>query len=402
MRPYHLTLFTLLLFSIITVYGQSSNKVCGNQQVYESLENNSRYQHIQSLLEGKANRFSFQKSDTVITIPVVVHVVYKNGFENISDAQIYSQLDVLNRDFRKLNPDTSIVKPGFSVADVKLEFCLAHTDPNGNFTTGITRTATTEDNIGLSERYFIIKPTWGNEYLNIWVCDFGSNVAGQGYPPGSPADRDGIVIDYTNFGTLGSVIAPYDKGRTTTHEIGHFLNLFHIWGQNDLNPNCSSDDLVADTPSQSVVYSGCPSIGSSCLSADMLSNYMGYVFDNCMANYTLGQKTRMRTALLGSRQTLVQSNKGCLSIGIEEKVNPFRVSVFPNPSSGVVLVNSRAEFQIDRLSVYSMQGKKMKFSSSGYGNQRTLYLNDFASGIYFLHIEAGKSSQVKRIVLNKK
>jgi len=172
----------------------------------------------------------------VLTIPVVVHVVWNTATENISEAQILSQLDVLNEDFRKMNADVSSVPGVFQplASDVEIEFCLATTDPNGNPTSGITRTNTSLTSFpypGNAMKFDAQggKDAWPRDsYLNMWVCDLAAGLLGFAQFPGGGASTDGVVIDYLYFGNTGTATAPYDLGRTATHEVGHWLNLYHI------------------------------------------------------------------------------------------------------------------------------------------------------------------------------
>lgn len=392
--------FSLVLLNSI-VFAQSEHKECGFNKIYQGLQNDSNFLAVQAKMKQDIKQTHFLKSDTVIVIPVVVHVIYKNETENISDAQIFSQIEALNKDMRMLNADTTIVKSYFSRTDTKIEFCLARVAPDSSWTNGITRTFTTFDDVGLSNRYYQIKPSWGNDdYLNIWVCDFGGNVAGQAYPPGSPADRDGLVIDYTNFGTIGTVISPYNLGRTVTHEIGHWLNLVHIWGTNDVNPNCSNDDGVADTPNQSTIYTKCERSVSSCSSEDMTTNYMGYVFDRCMANFTDGQKTRMRTSLLTSRAAILQSDKGCNAVGIKKEQIKETYSLYPNPSNGKFFLQLISKPSNYHFELVDLTGKAVPFQVISLGDQFQFELNNTNSGIYFLKIKTEKTQQVKKLILN--
>ncbi len=252
-------------------------------------------------------------SNEVITIPIVVHVInYTPEPFEISDAKIQSQIVVLNEDFRKLNPDHVNTPDEFIdlVADIGIEFKLATVDPDGNATTGIIRTESTviagdgqDHGEAIEERklYFTDEggqDAWPNDkYLNIWIAD-SSNHSGDlglpGYanPPGSDARIDGVVMDPRVFGTIEPLIAYNNKGRTATHEIGHWLNLIHIYaGQK----NCDTSDEVDDTPTQYESYSGHPTHPqASCGSNDMFMNFMDYVADDAMTMFTLGQKERMR------------------------------------------------------------------------------------------------------------
>lgn len=247
----------------------------------------------------------------VITIPVVVHVVYNTVTENISDAQVLSQIDVLNADFRRLNADADNVWA--QAADSEIAFCMATVDPSGNVTTGITRTSTTVTAFGTNDQVKFNasggKDAWpADQYLNIWVCDISGGILGYAQFPGGAASTDGVVVDYQYYGTIGTATAPFDLGRTCTHEVGHWLNLRHIWGDG----NCNVDDFVDDTPTSDAPNYGCPLGHVSCSTVDMVQNYMDYTDDACMNLYTSGQKTRMRALFEpgGSRASLLASN-GC-------------------------------------------------------------------------------------------
>jgi len=260
------------------------------------------------LNENKTERASF-------TIPVVVHVVYRINQENISDAQIQSQIDVLNEDFRRLNSDASNTPAVFQgvAADADIEFCLASRDPDGNPTNGITRTQTTVSSFNLNDAVKNDntggKSPWPRtSYLNIWVCNLSSGLLGYAYPPGSPASTDGVVVRYQSFGRVGAIQAPFNQGRTATHEVGHWLNLEHIWGDEN---NCTASDNVADTPNQFSEYTGCPSYPqSSCGSEDMFMNYMDYTNDGCMNLFTAGQRARMQ-AVLNVQRLSLKNSLGC-------------------------------------------------------------------------------------------
>jgi PKD repeat protein len=261
------------------------------------------------------------KTQSVITIPVVAHVVYRTSSQNISDAQIQSQIDVLNADYRKLNADTSNTPSAFAqyAADVEFEFCLATTDPNGASTTGITRTQTSIQDIGSTNDYYYTSlggdDIWDRDkYMNIWICEISGGTLGYAYLPGTAgADYDGIVIHPEYFGTTGTVSSPYHLGRTATHEVGHWFNLEHIWG--DDNGACSGSDQVSDTPDQADMSYGCNTFPTTdaCTATSpgiMFMNYMDYSDDDCMNMFTDGQASRMLSAINLYRSGLISSN-GC-------------------------------------------------------------------------------------------
>ena len=258
---------------------------------------------------------------TVTTIPVVVHVIYKTGTQNISDAQVLSQIAVLNADFRRLNADKTKTPAAFAgvAADPEVTFCLAKQDPNGKASTGIERKLTTTTSF-LDNDY--VKYTskgglnaWNSaKYLNLWVCNLGGGLLGYAQFPGGAAATDGVVILYSAFGNTGTVAAPYNTGRTATHEVGHWLNLRHIWGD-DLGA-CTGSDLVTDTPNQASENYGCPTYPhvtcSNGTAGDMFMNYMDYTNDACMNLFTTGQKTRMKALFTaGGLRAAITTSVGC-------------------------------------------------------------------------------------------
>jgi hypothetical protein len=221
----------------------------------------------------------------VISIPVYVHVVYSNSQENISTTQVNSQISVLNQDFRATNSDASQVPTEFAgvVADSEVQFTLANTFRYSNSRTSWGT------NDAMKTAYPPVTP---ETHLNIWVCNIGGGILGYAQFPGGSAETDGVVISPQYFGNTGFVSAPFDEGRTGTHEVGHYLNLRHIWGDG----RCRQDDFVADTPSSDGPNYGCPSYPTAnCKSNDMTMNYMDYTNDDCMYMFSEGQKVRMRS-----------------------------------------------------------------------------------------------------------
>ncbi|WP_400192902.1 GEVED domain-containing protein [Hymenobacter sp. B81] len=259
-----------------------------------------------------------QRTSAVITIPVVVHVLYNTAAQNISDAQINSQIAVLNEDFRNLNADGASVPSAFQGlrADANIQFVLAKRAPNGTATTGIIRKSTTKTSWGTDDS--MKKSSLGGsdawpagQYLNLWVCNLSGGILGYAQFPGGAAATDGVVILTSAFGKGGSAAAPFNLGRTGTHEVGHWLNLRHIWG----DANCGSD-LVSDTPTQQAQNYGCPSFPKrtcgNTTNGDMFMNYMDYTDDRCMYMFSTGQSTRMNAlfATGGARASLVTSTGG--------------------------------------------------------------------------------------------
>ena len=261
-----------------------------------------------SIESGQATRVAAK----LITIPVVVHVVHRTGEENISDAQVNSQIKALNRDYRAKNADKSKAPADWKalVTDANIQFALATKDPGGKKTTGITRAATTvtsfaPDNGVKAKKTGGVDPWPTDRYLNLWVCNLGSNLLGYAQFPGGPAATDGVVILYAAFGTQGTATAPFNKGRTATHEVGHYLNLRHIWGDRN---DCTGNDFVTDTPPAGAANFGKPKFPHiTCNNGpdgDMFMNYMDYVDDAAMVMFTTGQVARMNATLAGPRKKL--------------------------------------------------------------------------------------------------
>ena len=288
--------------------------------------------------EQKSLQEVASQSGGIIYIPVVVHVIHNGDAyginENITDEQVQSQITVMNQDYRKLTGT-----PGYNTnavgADTQVEFVLAKVDPNGNPTNGINRVNLCQASWSTAAINSTVKPTtiWDPmQYMNMWSINFTdtsllgyaqfpeSSLGGMATTAQNP-NTDGVVANYTTFGSSdlasGSFAPPYDKGRTMTHEVGHFLGLRHIWGDNSTCPatNTANDkDFVADTPAANAANFGCPTGTNTCTGNpgnDMIENYMDYTDDTCMSVFTTGQKARIVTVLNGSprRSTLKSSVK---------------------------------------------------------------------------------------------
>lgn len=358
-----LSLF-LLFSSSIAVNAQ---RTCGTvEHMQQALHDDPAYAQRRQEIETQTQNYiahpQANNERVVYTIPVVVHVVYNLSVQNISDAQIQSQITVMNADFRKLNSDASLTPNVFAglSADAEIEFCLAQRDPNGSATNGITRTytATTSfsgDGVKTSSQGHT--PWDRNKYLNIWVCRLSGGTLGYTYLPGGSAATDGVVIDYRVFGTTGTATAPFNKGRTVTHEVGHWFNLEHIWG--DDGSACSGTDYVSDTPNQADENYGCPNFPQvSCSNGpngDMFMNYMDYTDDACMFMFTTGQKTRMRAVLAsgGARYSLLSSN-GCTPVSSNCGT--------PTNLSTTLITATSARFNwaaVSGATSYNIQGRKV-------------------------------------------
>lgn len=284
-------------------------KKCATMDVLtKHLQKDSLLKFRMQLVEDQSRKYdSLYRINTKelqdsIKIPVVVNVIYSNPDENISDEQIASQLKVLNEDFNKKNPDIENTPEEFTdfVADVKICFKLVNVNRKQS-----NRTSWGFDDEMKFSSSGGIDVADPSGHLNIWICNIGQGVLGYAQFPGDNPLTDGIVISPQFFGTTGFVQAPFDKGRTATHEVGHWLNLRHIWGDGD----CSVDDFVVDTPLADRPNNGCPPYPTvHCNSNDMTMNYMDYVNDECMFMFTEGQKIRMRAVFYegGPRNSFIQ------------------------------------------------------------------------------------------------
>jgi len=226
----------------------------------------------------------------VIEIPVIVNVLFRNTGENISSTQIQSQIDVLNEDFNNTNADRDLIPAEFLPvqANVGIRFVLS----------GVVRKATKKTSWSTNDamkksKSGGIDPTSPSTTLNMWSCNMGGGILGYAQFPGGSLATDGVVILYNAFGRLGNVVSPFNKGRTATHEVGHWLNLRHIWG----DAICGTD-LVNDTPQANTANYGCPAYPSksTCTGnpTEMTMNYMDYTDDACMYMFSNGQNSRMQ------------------------------------------------------------------------------------------------------------
>ena len=271
------------------------------------LERFPSYRANQMRLEDATTRQRERRIDLktakIVTIKTVVNVVYKTTEQNVSTAQINSQIKALNKDFRASNPDKSKTPAAWTglVTDARIQFKLVK----------VTRTKTNEDDFSFNDG--VKSPSTGGiapfspkTHLNLWVCALRDNLLGYAQFPGGPQSTDGVVINYLALGTSGTAESPFDLGRTATHEIGHYFNLRHIWAD---TPDCGGSDMVPDTPNCAGPNTGMPTFPTiTCNNGpngDMFVNYMDYTDDAGMFMFTTQQVLRMRTALETERSGLM-------------------------------------------------------------------------------------------------
>lgn len=328
----------LSLLAAVCLFGMShlsaqtaSIRNCGTMEYLEQQLKNDpsmslRMQQIEQQTQNYLIKNNGNTTASVVTIPVVFHVLYStnNSTQNISNARIIEQLNVLNLDFSRSNADASNTPTVFQgvSASTGIQFCMAVRDPNGATTTGIIRKATTvtsfSSNDDVKHNSTGGDDAWdASSYLNIWVCNLGGGLLGYAQFPGGPASTDGVVVLNGSVGgpAAPGTSTPYHLGRTATHEVGHWVNLRHIWG----DAHCGND-LVNDTPTQQTSNFGCPAFPhvtcSNGPNGDMFMNYMDYTDDACMNNFTSGQGTRANAifAAGGARSGLL-SSQGCVPAG---------------------------------------------------------------------------------------
>ncbi len=381
-------------------------RTCGTENYMKNLQ--AQYPDTDLSPEGlekhlkeelaKGNYRNYDKVSNTVTIPVVVHVVHRAVADSISLSRIMSNINSLNQDYNFENADTNLIPAYFRplAGIVGLRFALANLDPQLQPTTGVTYTKTGVTAFPLDNT---IKDSaagghdiWDrNNYLNIWVGRLSGSVLGYAQMPGGPAGSDGVVIDYRYFGTQGTGSqSPYNKGRTATHEVGHWFGLWHVWG----DANCGND-FVSDTPVSQDANYGCPAYPSiSCnngannntAGGDMHMNYMDYTDDRCMYMFTQGQVTRITNFLTTiSRSGLLSSYA---LTGNSPSIDPdAALQVYPNPSAdGVFTLN--LDYRIrenSRLSILNSIGVEVL---SLINDAEVADLSHLGKGVYFLKADA--------------
>ncbi|HZH95785.1 MAG TPA: M43 family zinc metalloprotease [Flavisolibacter sp.] len=373
-----------------------------------TIENFIQQGAIQSSAQSVAGSNS---SSNVIRIPVVIHVLYNGEAQNVSEAQIRSGIDALNRDFRKRNSDTANTPWRFKglAADVEIEFALATSDPKCSATTGINRKWTPTAEWKMDDK---IKASvhggadaWDcKSYLNIWIGGM-RKILGYASQPGGAADKDGIVINTSSFGTIATG-APFNMGRTAVHEVGHWLGLKHVWGD-----TYCGDDQVYDTPVQGNFTTGCPStFRSSCSNGeagDMYMNYMDFTDDACMNLFTEGQKQRMRVLFNngGPRASLLHS-KGLSEPWTDDSVpeetppaviNEFKV--YPNPAASFIVLDFShdATWIGKEIALLNINGSVVKKEKVSAKTQR-LYTAFLKPGLYFIQAQNGDQKILQKFI----
>lgn len=438
---YYKTLLTCLIVAVFTnVKAQETTHSCGFEHWIKHLKTEqpdaARAMHDQYEAWIEQSRQQF-RDDEVYQIPVVFHIVHNTNEQNLADSVVHSQLEVLNEDYRRMNLNASETREEFLpvAADVGIEFVLADTDPQGNPTTGIVRTATDRD--GFEMDLFATDNTlddvkfaetggsdaWNTEnYLNIWVCNISAGFLGQifglAYPPATTPNwpegasapdenKEGVIIHYTTLGRNNPAheaddVAENNLGRTLVHEVGHYFGLRHIWG--DAIPflgedGCEADDGFTDTPNCAEADNfQCDYSANTCTDSptdfpNMIENYMDYSHDACMNMFTQEQADMMRFVLTELRPGLLDSTSVGVSTG---ELLDNQLAMFPNPAKGHVNISSPVG--IDQLEVFDYAGRNLKTVRTSNQTQLEIPLNDLAPGSYVIRIHSGDEVAVRKLI----
>lgn len=341
----------------------------------------------------------FSKAQTD-SIQVVFHVLHHGGVENIADSQIVDAIRILNEDYNKLNADTADVVAPFKsiIGNANIQFKLASTDPQGNPTTGIDRIYTSYITAPIADSFYLNQ--WNPaKYLNVWTIKQGVvNPPATLLPASADSfpERDGIVMGHSFIGSIGTG-KPYNS-RSLTHDVGHYLNLLHTWGNGNPNITCG-DDSVSDTPITKGSNLSCNLNLSECTNGviENVQNFMDYSY--CSRMFTVGQAARMNACLNSSvaNRDKLRSTQTSISSSLDKA---FKLSVMPNPFSNAVRVSGLAEGSY-RVAVFDVMGQQLVNLNNVNTVGQSLYLelSDIsARGIYILSVSNNKFTGSLRLL----
>lgn len=438
-------LFLIGIFIFSSAYSQIvPTEPCGQVGLLEKLEKDypgfkANYNKIgEAIAHPKivANRKiqlkdTFYTYDTIYTVQVVFHILYNISSENLSDALIQSQLDVLNACFRRQNADTTNTRSVFKsrAGDTKIQFVLASKDPNGAATNGIIRkyTAKTQFESGQYADEMKFSSAGGDDawntakYLNIWVCDIrffgGEGLLGYAFPPyGQPnwptanwvADnRQGVVLFYKIVGKNNALatgtLASANQGEILVHEVGHYLGLRHIWGDASTSTRCIDDDYIDDTPPQGYRSNfDCNLFQNSCNTGnedlpDMVENYMDYSNHSCQNMFTKHQSRVMRQGITAFRSGIAFKTQ------IDTIAHIFDTVIY-NELKFYVSEKQRIYFELkntdllDNLSVdlFDLSGRKVLDNAALNKNENYISTARFATGAYVIVLKNKQNKLIKK------
>lgn len=407
-------IFIVLTFVFTDYLGaqiKCSSKLYAEEAIAKDASLKNNLLAIESFIVSQQNQRNNTQNRieaSVIKIPVVVHILYHKPEEKIDDALVHQQIAILNECFRRKNADSVNTPTRFKsvAADCEIEFYLATSDPRKRSTNGITRKYTpikeweAKDDMKFNSK--MGTDAWDTKsYLNIWVCNL-DNVAGYSSLVGGPSDVDGIVIDNSVFAPNKNVVG-YNLGKTAVHEVGHWLGLKHLWGD-----EFCGDDGVTDTPRQSGYNVECPSgILLSCNNGpngDMYMNYMDFTNDGCINMFTTGQKERMKSLFnTGGERNSLLTSKGLDAPLIFDIPLPdndpkwLEIKMYPNPASGEL----NLDFAYDTrwigkiIQVINLHGQVLMNVTVTSKLQR-INITNLSPGIYFLAAKKDDGESMKK------
>tara|TARA_B100001113_G_scaffold242280_1_gene199283 strand:+ start:10 stop:1317 length:1308 start_codon:yes stop_codon:yes gene_type:complete len=430
------TITILTLFLSLTIFAQENKKCYTTELINKELIDNKNYQNQinQVHKENKNWILENRNNKEVITIPIVVHVIYRQTHANIGigtnipNFQIEDQIRILNEDYSKTNsefpnpPRNTFVN---YAGNPNIKFCLATTDPNGNPTTGVTRTQSTKNSFNYNTESNDMKRDntggkdgWNpSKYLNIWVCDIASSgntsVLGYAYLPGLQswnAWKDGLVVDFQHFGTVGNSSSTSD-GRTPTHEIGHYLGLYHTFCEASGGGCCDNDNTwgsnVYDTPATDDVYYGnvnantnnntCNDLlyGFNADLLDMDENYMAYSGDTWM--FTTDQVNEMTATMNGYRSSLKNSNVSVNCTGLVANNNiDNKFNIFPNPVRNSLSIETN--FSNYSIRITDILGNNI-YSIKNVSYNKTIDVSGIKNGTYLIELTTNSEKKVNKIII---
>jgi hypothetical protein len=380
---------------------------------------------------------SFNALPNEVTIPVVVHIIYPTGTDTKklpSENELRKQLDNVSKDFRqaaKIEKHQADTKEKFSdknALDTKISFCLASVDPKGNATNGIRMIPTERTSWQANDKMKFSAAggdnAWATDkYLNIWVVNFPDSISGYAQMPAGPAETDGIVVDARYVGKLGGSTkdSPYTEGKTLTHLIGSYLNLYELWSE---TTPCG-DDAVDDTPIHNA-----PNLGSADYKhistcdgnpVEMTMNFMDNTNDESQYMFTNGQKRRLQACLAegGIRARLViAGEKNCKKTNINlqaaqtrndvqplepSNLQSFSYRIYPNPAQDFINLEIATEkTAMTELTILNAQGsiqKQMNYTIGGGNQVFEVKCNDWSSGLYFIRIKVNGEVKTEKIII---
>ena len=414
MRKILLPLFAFI-FSF-SVNSQNADRCGSLQLIKQQMTIDPAY--AKKVHDAEKNKSDRSRSDkgkpTVITIPVAVHILYYTAAQNISDAQVQSQIDVLNEDFTATNSDYNNFDAGYRSVkgDFEIKFCLIQVIHKQTQ----HKSFAVNDNMKYSKKGGddAIDPM---HVLNIWVCDIGQNVLGFAYYPGISPEKFGVVCHTNAFGKGAqyNLFTAYNLGRTTTHEVGHCFGLVHIWGDS----RCGND-FVDDTPLHNDPNFGCPGPGhlSTCTGTppEMWMNYMDYTDDKCMYFFSDGQAARADYFITNDPQLNSIVNSACnlittasgfangsTAINASRISGSNRLSIYPAITSDeITLMTSNTVKEKAELSIYNQTGslvmKQQLFIAEG-NNSQTINVSKLGNGIYILRLSSGAEKKTEKFII---